>query len=141
VIEQLEVEAFAVMLVEGIKAHSRREHEKGGYEAVGFLARKGGALITSRVPLANHSSDPQSGFFVEPWEQFRAEEKLKNSGYEIVGVYHSHPASEAFPSKTDEAMARPGELMAIYSVAFDELRVWRERGGKLIPVHLELFDG
>lgn len=141
-IEQLEVEAIAVMLVEGIKTHSRREHEKGGYEAVGFLARKEGtSLITSRVALANHNSNPQQGFFVEPWEQFRAEQKLENAGYEIVGVYHSHPVSEALPSRTDEQMARAGELMLIYSVAFDELRAWRECGGSLVPVRLELFDG
>jgi proteasome lid subunit RPN8/RPN11 len=121
-------------LVAGIKRHCEQQANKG-HEAVGFMAeRHNSGEVSTLVRLNNHSSDPAVGFFVEPWEQFRAETKLKEAGYKIVGVYHSHTISEARPSKADTAMARPGELMAIYSVAFQELRVYREAGGELVEV-------
>jgi len=138
VITAMAVVAFDPQLLEAIKTHSRREKEKGGYEAVGFLARpKGEEKVVASLPLANHCADPQQGFFVEPWEQFRAETKLAESGYEIVGVYHSHPTSEALPSRADRAMARPTELMVIYSVSYDDLKCWREKDGELEPVEIQ----
>jgi proteasome lid subunit RPN8/RPN11 len=132
---ELEVVSVSHKLAESIKDHAIRENEKGGYEAVGFLcASEDSDILAVRVPLHNHADNPSKSFFVEPWEQFRAETKITNSGYHIVGVYHSHPTSEAIPSGMDTKMARPGEIMAIYSVAFDDLRLWREHEGHLVGV-------
>lgn len=137
----LEDVLMAPALIAGIKDHCQREARKGGYEAIGFLARKRGHdVVTTRVALNNHSPDPQNAYFVEPWEQFRAERALAEGGYEIVGVYHSHPSSEAQPSRTDKVAARPGELMVIYSVMFDELTAWRECRENLLPVALTTWD-
>lgn len=133
-----EVVFFNTNLIKAIKDHSKREADKGNYEAVGFLVRaKETNVITSFVALNNHAAKPDQSFFVEPWEQFRAERKIHNGGYEIAGVYHSHPTSEALPSRTDSTMARPGELMLIYSVAFDTIRAWREAEGSLEPVEVK----
>lgn len=128
-----EIVKVAAGLSDAIAKHCQHEGAKG-HEAVGFLAYKADGMVSTMVKLHNHSSDPDKAFFVEPWEQFRAETKLKEAGYKIAGVYHSHTVSEARPSQADTAMARPGELMAIYSVAFDELRVWREVDGDLVEV-------
>lgn len=137
--------AEQVAVYEGLRTHivhhAQREHLKGGYEAVGFVAGLVGSdALTSAVPLHNHSPDPNSTFFVEPWEQYRAEKTLETAGFEIRGVYHSHPSTEAQPSKSDESKARPGELMLIYSVAFDELNAWREKEGSLRPVELQFVN-
>src|SRR2546430_1200950 len=103
VMEQIPV---AVGLIESIRQHSLQE-AKRNCEAVGFLARREGTRkLAARVPLNNHASDPSHSYFVEPWEQFRAEQKLARAGYEIVGVYHSHPQGEAVPSRTDRTLAR-----------------------------------
>lgn len=126
---------FVPGVVDGIEAHCNRQATLHGAEAVGFMARKHtDEGISSIMPLNNHSSDPQHGFYVEAWEQYRAERKLDEQGYKICGVYHSHPTGEALPSRADRELARPGEYMAIYSVAFDELKVWLEKEGDLVPV-------
>lgn len=118
---------------ESIRTHSRQQQAKGNWEAVGFVGAKRGVGVAT-VPLNNHAVNPQEAFFVEPWEQYRAEKKLYEGGYKILGVYHSHPSAEAFPSMADHAMARPGEVVFIYSVPFDELRAYRELEGTLTPI-------
>lgn len=133
--DRTESVVFVEGVVEGIRKHSQRQVRLNGSESVGFMAGSvDDSRVTAIMPLNNHSSDPQRGFFVEPWEQFRAEKTLDAKGYRVVGVYHSHPTGEALPSRADRQLARAGELMAIYSVTFDELRVWREKDGNLIPV-------
>lgn len=124
-------------VVESIKDHAKRECDKGGYEAVGFVAKnKNKEIGVATLPLNNHAPDPQHGFFVEPWEQFRAETWLEEEGYEILGVYHSHPNSEALPSQMDHKLARPGECVFIYSVVFGDLKAYAETDGALEPVEL-----
>lgn len=124
-------------VVTKIKEHGKKEKAKGGYEAVGFVAsRSVGSQGVAILPLNNHSPDPSHSFFVEPWEQYRAERKLEADGYHILGVYHSHLNSEAMPSMTDHQMAWPEGHVFIYSVIFDDLKAYRERDGVLEPAEL-----
>lgn len=137
------VETVEIMsgVADKIKDHAIRENDKGGYEAIGLLA---GARRDPRVgfllPLVNHSATPQDSFFVEPWEQYRAEQAISDAELDIRGIYHSHPVGEAEPSGMDGEMARPRELMIIYSVAFGDLRGWREKEGSLNIVNLKIVD-
>ena len=129
-------------VVQAIRDHGGRQARKGGYEAVGFVASKRGRGVAT-VPLNNHSPDPEHGFFVEPWEQYRAENKLTREGYEILGVYHSHVNSEALPSQTDHVGARAWEgcYIFIYSVVFDDLQAYGLVDGYLEPVELVVAKG
>lgn len=134
----LEMVELHPTVAEQIKRHAREQKEKGGYEAVGFVAKPRGKNVgVATLAMNNHASNPTEAFFVEPWEQFRAEQKLEAEGYEILGVYHSHPTSEALPSKSDHLMARAGEYVFIYSVTFDDLRAYKENDGVLDPVGIE----
>lgn len=124
-------------VVSKIKQHSKEQAAKGDYEAVGFVACKYGESVgVAVIPLHNHAFDPQRTFFVESWEQYRAEKKLEQQGYDVFGVYHSHVRSEALPSNSDHALARPGDRVFIYSVIFDDLKAYREKDGFLEPVEL-----
>lgn len=124
-------------VVRSIRDHSQREDAKGGFEAVGFMAaRPETGIGVAVLPMHNHAADPTCAFFVEPWEQFQGENALKDKGYMILGIYHSHPRSEALPSKADHAMAWPGGVMAIFSVLFDELKLYREQDNRLTPIGL-----
>jgi proteasome lid subunit RPN8/RPN11 len=40
-------------------------------------------------------------YLMDPQEQLQAYKRMEKNGTEIVGIYHSHPHSEAFPSPTD----------------------------------------
>jgi proteasome lid subunit RPN8/RPN11 len=136
---QMETVIMLSGLKKHIETHAQREKDRGGYEAVGFIAGKGKA-ITTAVELHNHSSDPNNTFFVEPWEIWKNERALEEAGFTVRGVYHSHPTSEARPSRGDTSQARPKEIMIIYSVAFEELEAWREKDGSLEPVELVFVD-
>lgn len=125
-----------ITVEESIRTHSQQQAAKGNWEAVGFVGAKKGVGVAT-IPLNNHAVNPKEAFFVEPWEQFRAEKRLADEGYTILGVYHSHPSSEALPSKSDHAMARPHEAVFIYSVPFDELRAYREDDGTLVAITIE----
>jgi [CysO sulfur-carrier protein]-S-L-cysteine hydrolase len=51
---------------------------------------------------------------------------LEDEGYELV-VFHSHPETEARPSRTDRELAGlwSGRPFLIYGLRLDELRGWR----------------
>jgi proteasome lid subunit RPN8/RPN11 len=122
-----------------IAQEAKREAEKGGYEAVGLLAsRPDEEAVSAVIPLRNHSASPTNSFFVEPWEQYRAEQKIEEAGLVIRGIWHSHPTTSAVPSGFDEKLARRGELMAIFSVIHDEMTLWREKDGQIVAAELAI---
>ncbi|HZU20250.1 MAG TPA: M67 family metallopeptidase [Gaiellaceae bacterium] len=51
---------------------------------------------------------------------------LEDDGYELV-VFHSHPETEAVPSRTDRELAGlwSGRPFVIYGLARGQLRAWR----------------
>ena len=59
-------------------------------------------------------------------QQMRAEKEIRAQGLEIVGIYHTHPATVPYPSKTDVARAHWGEsddlLFPDYSYLIVSLR-------------------
>ncbi|CAO5163979.1 CysO-cysteine peptidase [Frankia sp. AiPs1] len=87
---------------EAIVAHARRDHPD---EACGVVA---GALGSGRperfIPMENAQRSPT-------YYEFDAAEKLKvfremdDRDEEPVVIYHSHTATEAYPSRTDVAQA------------------------------------
>lgn len=58
-------------------------------------------------------------FFMDPEEQFRTLRAIEREGLEHLGSYHSHPATEAYPSRTDVELAAywPKMLLLICSLA------------------------
>lgn len=72
-------------------------------EACGILAGTGSEI--SRVyPMTNVEHSPVS-YFIDPQEQFRVMKEIRQSGLVMVGIYHSHPSSPAFPSAKDMRLA------------------------------------
>src|SRR3989338_8539019 len=72
-------------------------------EACGLLAGKDG--IAEKVyEMVNADKSPES-FLMEPGEQLKITKEIRNSGLEMIGIYHSHLASEAYPSEHDLRLA------------------------------------
>jgi proteasome lid subunit RPN8/RPN11 len=46
---------------------------------------------------------------MNPLQQMRAEKEIRNLGLEVLGIYHPHPATQPYPSKTDVARAHWGD--------------------------------
>src|SRR4030066_420377 len=53
---------------------------------------------------------------MDPKEQLKCEKEIKDSGLKVIGIYHSHPSMQAYPSQTDVMRAYwPGDPdMPIY---------------------------
>lgn len=74
-------------------------------EACGLLAGPLGADVVSRLyPCGNVDASPMV-YTVDPLDHLRAARDGEAQGWEIVGVYHSHTHTEAYPSPTDVAKA------------------------------------
>ena len=82
-------------------------HAREGYpdEACGVVVGPEGADSPIRlVRMINVDRSP-TFFRFDPQEQFELFKQLDRDDEEIVVVYHSHTATEAYPSRTDIALA------------------------------------
>lgn len=74
---------------------SRRSPE----EACGLVAGEGGRSIAV-IEVANLLRSPVR-FRMDPQEQIEALTRIEAQGWELLAIYHSHPAGPPFPSPTD----------------------------------------
>ena len=69
---------------------------------------------------------------MDPGEQYAALRKMGGDEH-LLAIYHSHPATQAYPSPTDREQARlwPEQLYVLVSLrtAAPELRAFRIRDG------------
>jgi proteasome lid subunit RPN8/RPN11 len=87
-------------LHEEIIAHCRREHPK---EACGLLGGADGR-VQQVYPMTNVEASP-IGYAMDPKEQLRVERAMRERGQRLLGIYHSHTASAAYPSSVDVRLA------------------------------------
>ena len=85
-------------LREEIFAHAREETPK---ECCGLIAGRNG-LPTRVVRCTNASSTPEFRYSLR---EIRRVFEIEDEGDELVGIYHSHPRSPAYPSPTDRSEA------------------------------------
>ena len=93
------------MLYEEMVAHCKREYPK---EACGVLAGKGG-VVEQVYPMTNVEDSP-IGYAMDPKEQLRVEKLMRSRNQQMLGIYHSHTASEAYPSSVDVSLAISPEV-------------------------------
>jgi [CysO sulfur-carrier protein]-S-L-cysteine hydrolase len=75
------------------------------YEGCGLLAGPAdGSEVMSLTPCRN-AAESARVYTVDPLDHLRAERAAEASGWEIIGVVHSHTHSEPYPSPTDVAQA------------------------------------
>ena len=93
--------ALPARIREAIVAHAR---EAGSLECCGLIA--GRARVPTRtIRCANVATNPAVRYRIGPREQLAAFRSMDAAGEDLVGIYHSHPASAPFPSPTDRAEA------------------------------------
>ena len=89
-------------LVDEIVAHARRDHPD---EACGVITGPAGSDRPERlVPMLNAARSP-TFFEFDSQDLFRLYKEVDERDEEIVVIYHSHTATEAYPSRTDIAYA------------------------------------
>lgn len=74
-------------------------------EACGLLAGELGGEAVLRCYPARNAAASAKLYTVDPKDHLRADRDAQSQGLEIVGVFHSHTHTEAYPSPTDIAQA------------------------------------
>lgn len=72
-------------------------------EACGILAGRD-SRVEKVYAMVNAQKSPEN-FFMDAKEQLKVTKEIRNFGLEMVGIYHSHPLSPAYPSAHDVEMA------------------------------------
>ena len=119
-------------VVDAIVAHARRDHPD---EACGIVAGPEGSDRPERfVPMINAAMSPTFYEF-DSGDLLRLYRDLDARGEEPVVVYHSHTATEAYPSRTDVTYAsEPGAHYVLVSTRdpdVDEVRSYRIVDGQV----------
>lgn len=119
-----------------------REARSGApLEVCGVLAAEDGTVV-GVYPLRNVAAS-ETYYSLDPAEQFAAYRQARDEGLDVVGAYHSHPASPARPSDTDIAEAYDAEgLYVIVSLAeTPDVRAWRIADGVATELDIEPTEG
>ena len=114
---------------DAIVAHARKDHPD---EACGIVAGPEGSDTPARfVPMTNAAMSP-TFFQFDPTEQLKVWRELDDRGEVPAVIYHSHTATEAYPSRTDIGLAmEPDAHYVLVST--------RESGAEDGPVEFRSF--
>ena len=87
---------------DAIVAHAKRDHPD---EACGIVAGPAGTDTPARhVPMEN-AARSMTFYQFDSMEQLRVWREMDDNDEEPVVIYHSHTATEAYPSRTDISYA------------------------------------
>lgn len=106
---------------DAILAHAR----EGKPEEICGVLRGRGLTALEAIRGKNIAEDKVNNYEVDP-QTLLLQFKFEESGEEMMGIYHSHPVSVAWPSATDAWSAHyPDAVYFICSLEFDEAPVLR----------------
>jgi [CysO sulfur-carrier protein]-S-L-cysteine hydrolase len=110
-------------LYDQIVAHARADQPD---EACGVLAGPAGSDRPERfIPMTNAARSPTFYEF-DSTEQFQVWKEMDDRDEEPVVIYHSHTATEAYPSRTDISYANePGAHYVLVSTRDPQVSEFR----------------
>jgi proteasome lid subunit RPN8/RPN11 len=131
--------------VDAMIAHARADHPD---EACGVIIGTAGSDQPTRLVQMINADRSPTFFRFDPGEQFRLYQEMDGNDEEIVVVYHSHTATEAYPSRTDISLAaEPQAHYVLVSTAESgnqdgpvELRSYRILDGVVTEEEIEITE-
>ncbi|GAA3528105.1 M67 family metallopeptidase [Aeromicrobium panaciterrae] len=130
---------------DAIIAHARRDHPD---EACGVVAGAIGSDLPTRfVPMLNAAMSPTFYEF-DSGDLLKLYREMDDNDEEPVIIYHSHTATEAFPSRTDINLAgEPGAHYVLVSTRDGaheggpvDFRSFRITGGEVTEEEVRVVD-
>ncbi len=132
-------------LVDRIVEHARADHPD---EACGVIAGPEGSDRPERfIPMVNAARSPTFYEF-DSGDLFGLYKDMAANDEDPIVIYHSHTATEAYPSRTDTALAsEPGAHYVLISTRETgnaegpyELRSYRIVDGEVTEEEIEILD-
>jgi len=105
------------------------EHALAGYpnEACGMLAGKNGKV--EKIYAMRNAKPGPDYYEMDAEEQFRVMKDIRDSGLDMIGLFHSHPTGRAYPSSVDVEQAYwPGTQLPNYPDAVYVIVSLMDRG-------------
>lgn len=98
-------------------------------------------MISGLHPLRNDADKPETRYFASPEDLFRAMQRIREAGQRLLGIYHSHPRTPAYPSQADVEMAfYPEALYFIISLEpVTDLRAFKIEGARIETVSFSVI--
>jgi len=121
------------------------EHLKNTYpeEGCGFLIGKENRVYVI-LPAENRTKDDRKRTYeIAPEEFVKAEKFARNSEFEVLGFYHSHPDAGLYFSKKDEEDAWEGYFYLVVSIGKEgwECGCWVKKENKIEKIKVEIKGG
>ena len=88
--------------VDDMIAHAREDHPD---EACGVIVGPEGSDVPTRLIRMTNAERSPTFYRFDSMEQFRVWREMDDRDEEPVVIYHSHTATEAYPSRTDVSYA------------------------------------
>jgi [CysO sulfur-carrier protein]-S-L-cysteine hydrolase len=105
-------------ILDEIVAHARRDHPE---EACGVVAGPAGSDRPVRLISMENAERSMTFYRFDATEQLRVWREMDDRDEEPVVIYHSHTATEAYPSRTDVSFAgEPGAHYLLVSTREEE---------------------
>lgn len=127
-------------LVDEIIAHAKAELPN---EACGILAGDHGLPVKFFAAInAEHSP---TRYVIEPRDQLRILNELYANDWDLLGIFHSHTHTQAYPSSTDVSLAAswPDACYLIASLQHEQpdLRAYRIVDGHVTELDVDIQAG
>jgi proteasome lid subunit RPN8/RPN11 len=108
---------IAQSLIDEMVAHAREDLPN---ECCGMVGGVDGEA-TEVIRVQNAAASPLR-YEMDPKAQYDAYKAIEDQGHELLGIYHSHTKSAAYPSQTDvnQAVAWPDQVYLIVSLADED---------------------
>jgi proteasome lid subunit RPN8/RPN11 len=125
------------VLFKEMAEHGLREFPN---EACGLLAGRDGEPVRF-FAMKNLDASPVS-YRLDPKEQLNVFDEMDDEGLDLLGIFHTHTHSEAFPSETDTKLAfYPDAYYLVMSLSDREhpvLRAFRILEGEITEEELKV---
>nr|WP_127546570.1 M67 family metallopeptidase [Actinoplanes sp. OR16] len=128
-------------IIDAIVAHARRDHPD---EACGVVAGPIGSDVPARhIPMDN-AARSMTFYEFDSMEYLRVWREMDDRDEEAVVIYHSHTATEAYPSRTDADIAGWPDahylLVSTREPDAEEIRSFRILDGVVTEEEVNIVD-
>jgi proteasome lid subunit RPN8/RPN11 len=135
--------AISASLLADVIAHARRELPN---ECCGLLAGRiadGVGLVSAQFEIRNDAAST-SEYETNARDMFAAFRAMRERGFELLAIYHSHPGSAPVPSRRDIERNTYGEsvvhVIAGFANAEPEVRAWWVTEASYCEAALEITE-